>query len=113
MGRSGREAAGMRSDLVIIVIMCTLAATPVEAGGGYVAPRTPFGDPDLQGIWTNASLTTLERPAGVKELVLTAEQAARMVAAASRRPVRRETRGGLMSPQRPDKSALTSSRATA
>src|ERR1700722_6832268 len=26
-------------------------------------PRTPDGHPDLQGIWTNALLTPLERPA--------------------------------------------------
>src|SRR5271165_5905234 len=26
-------------------------------------PRTPDGHPDLQGIWTNAVLTPLERPA--------------------------------------------------
>ena len=25
-------------------------------------PRTPDGHPDLQGIWTNATLTTIERP---------------------------------------------------
>jgi hypothetical protein len=25
-------------------------------------PRTPDGHPDLQGIWTNATLTPLERP---------------------------------------------------
>src|ERR1700674_2685694 len=25
-------------------------------------PRTPDGQPDLQGIWTNATLTPLERP---------------------------------------------------
>jgi len=29
----------------------------------YKAPRTPDGQPDLQGIWTNASLTPFERPA--------------------------------------------------
>ena len=28
----------------------------------YEVPKTWFGDPDLQGTWTNASLTTLERP---------------------------------------------------
>jgi hypothetical protein len=27
----------------------------------YKAPRTPDGKPDLQGVWSNASLTTLER----------------------------------------------------
>ena len=25
--------------------------------------RTPWGDPDLQGTWTNQTLTPLERPA--------------------------------------------------
>jgi hypothetical protein len=32
--------------------------------GEYRAPRTAFGHPDLQGAWTNMSLTRLERPAG-------------------------------------------------
>ncbi|HEX5005938.1 MAG TPA: hypothetical protein VFV70_02430 [Hyphomonadaceae bacterium] len=27
----------------------------------YKAPRTPDGKPDLQGVWSSASLTTLER----------------------------------------------------
>src|SRR5579871_3544251 len=29
--------------------------------------RTPDGHPDLQGIWTNATLTTMERPAPLKD----------------------------------------------
>src|ERR1700676_1857089 len=29
------------------------------------SPRTPDGHPDLQGIWTNATLTPLERPASL------------------------------------------------
>ena len=28
----------------------------------WTAPRTPDGHPDLQGIWTNATITPLERP---------------------------------------------------
>src|SRR6201992_2313398 len=30
----------------------------------YKAPRTPDGHPDLQGVWSDASLTQLERGAG-------------------------------------------------
>ncbi len=30
----------------------------------YRAPRTPDGKPDLQGVWSSASLTQLSRPAG-------------------------------------------------
>lgn len=44
----------------------------------YKAPRTSFGDPDLQGLWTNASLTVLERPRAVGKLVVTPEEAARI-----------------------------------
>ncbi|MYI31870.1 MAG: hypothetical protein F4112_02740 [Holophagales bacterium] len=31
-------------------------------GTAEAQPRTPWGDPDLQGIWTSATLTPLERP---------------------------------------------------
>jgi hypothetical protein len=35
------------------------------AGKGWTTPRTPDGKPDLQGIWTNVTLTPLERRKGV------------------------------------------------
>jgi hypothetical protein len=31
-------------------------------GEAYVAPRTPWGDPDLQGQWNSQTATPLERP---------------------------------------------------
>jgi hypothetical protein len=42
------------------------------------APRTPDGQPDLQGVWTNATLTPLERPAAMagKAFLTEAEAAA-------------------------------------
>ena len=41
-------------------------------------PRTPDGHPDLQGIWTNATITPLERPAALagKPTLTDAEAAA-------------------------------------
>ena len=47
------------------------------SGRGYTVPRTADGQPDLQGFWTNDTVTPLERPAefGNKE-VLTPEEAA-------------------------------------
>ena len=61
------------------VIGLLVSAPPVAAqsGGGWTAPLTAWGDPDLQGVWTSATLTPLERPerqAG-REL-LTEEEAA-------------------------------------
>ena len=38
------------------------AAPPGAAVPGYVAPRTPDGHPDLQGVWANNDATPLERP---------------------------------------------------
>lgn len=42
----------------------------------WQAPRMPWGHPDLQGIWTSATLTELKRPDEIEELVLTEAQAA-------------------------------------
>jgi hypothetical protein len=43
----------------------------------WTVPRTPDGKPDLQGVWTNATLTPLERPATANgKLTLTDAEAA-------------------------------------
>ena len=38
------------------------AACIVAAGQKYTPPRTAGGQPDIQGTWTNATITPLERP---------------------------------------------------
>jgi hypothetical protein len=42
---------------------------PQALAGGYHAPRTSWGAPNLQGEWTNYSLTHLERPPGLPAVV--------------------------------------------
>ena len=44
---------------------------------GYKAPRLAIGQPDLQGVWSNASNTRLTRPAQFASLVMNDEQAAK------------------------------------
>jgi hypothetical protein len=55
------------------------AKTPAAVGTAKASnlPRTPWGDPDLQGTWNFANLTPLERPSGLagKE-TLTSQEAA-------------------------------------
>jgi hypothetical protein len=50
-----------------------------KAAAKTESPRTAWGDPDLQGTWSYASLTPLERPASVagREFFTTEEAAAR------------------------------------
>ena len=48
------------------------ASTPAAGQGA----RTPWGDPDLQGLWKMTHGTPLERPEGVTARVLTEEEAA-------------------------------------
>ena len=74
-------------DCPRVMLWAVIAAAALVSGAGHAqstppnqrwtAPRTPEGKPDLQGNWTNATLTPLERPAGLG-LVLTAEQVARL-----------------------------------
>ncbi len=54
--------------LVSVVAMALLPLMPADAQSAppksktWTAPRTPDGQPDLQGLWSNATLTPFERP---------------------------------------------------
>jgi hypothetical protein len=68
-----------RRGLAAICAVAALAfAVSAVAADAYKAPRNGFGQPDLSGIWTNASVTQLERPGQFKSLVITPEQAKAM-----------------------------------
>jgi len=47
----------------------------LAAAQDWEAPRMSWGDPDLQGTWSSATITALERMAGIDELVVSEEQA--------------------------------------
>ena len=65
-----------------VAAVCAVAwgclAGAASGADAYKAPRNGFGQPDLSGIWTNASITQLERPPQLKGLTLTAAQAQAM-----------------------------------
>jgi hypothetical protein len=45
-----------------------------KAASSWAAPRTPWGDPDLQGTWNNGTITPLERARGVGEKELLSKE---------------------------------------
>ncbi len=61
------------------VLTCLLISASLAAidASGQALPRTPDGHPDLQGVWTNATVTPFQRPKelGAKQF-FTAEEAA-------------------------------------
>ena len=80
----------MRGRALVVVVAATVTAglvAPAAAAGQAAAgqaatadwtpPRTPWGDPDLQGAYTNKTITPIERPAELAgQEFLTAEEAA-------------------------------------
>jgi len=76
--------------LLSTVLGGVLVAAFVAAGGGvsqaqtsqakkWTVPRTPDGQPDLQGFWNNTTYTPLQRPTGVNKEFYTAEEAVEMI----------------------------------
>ena len=62
---------------VVLAAMLAPAAAAGQASEAPFSPRTAWGDPDLQGIWNNATLTPLQRPANLADRAfLTEEEAA-------------------------------------
>jgi hypothetical protein len=72
------------------------AAKPRAAGTAASKLRTPWGDPDLQGIWSNATTTPFERPEsfGSKAVLSDEERAELAPKVAERLNVDREVRPG-------------------
>jgi len=62
----------MQHRLLILFVPCVLFAAD-----NWVAPKTPDGQPDIQGTWTNATITPFERPDELaNKPVLTPQEAA-------------------------------------
>ena len=74
---------GFKPRVLATVIAAVALASVGVAGqsrtGTGVAPRTPWGDPDLQGVWNNNTVVPLERPEALadKEVLTDDEVAAR------------------------------------
>jgi hypothetical protein len=62
MNAKGLTASLAGAAALALSIPVALGATANAPSGTYVAPMNSYGQPDLEGTWTNATLTALERP---------------------------------------------------
>ena len=75
------------SAVAVVVAAMTLGAVPAVAQGD--APRTLWGQPDLQGVWDFRSITPMERPEELGDQgFLTVEEAASLEQDAADRDAR-------------------------
>lgn len=82
-----KHALSASCALFAVTTIVALATAPLDgqtragapAAKTWHQPKTPDGQPDLQGVWTNATITPFERPSSLagKEF-LTAEEAAKL-----------------------------------
>jgi len=76
-----RHMSRSKSDVRWVAVAALLAA-PITAylqtqgDEKFVVPRTANGQPDLQGIWSNAVITPLERPADLADKPFLTEEEA-------------------------------------
>ena len=75
-------ARAFRPAAALAMLLAVGASLPPSdaLAGDYRAPRTRHGAPNLEGIWTNTSVTWLQRSPAIKSLVPTDAEAAAMEA---------------------------------
>ena len=72
------------------------AAAPSKSSSqAWKVPRTPDGQPDLQGFWTNTTYVPLERPKNVTKLFYTPEEVAENIKRAAARFCPSSVSGGI------------------
>ncbi len=97
---SGRAAVWIRGVTTTAIAVCSVSGVLAQEakkasgraeGAGvasrtYTPPRTPWGDPDLQGVWDYRTITPLERPAAMAgRAVLTDQEVAELEGRAAKR----------------------------
>jgi hypothetical protein len=84
--RMSHASGGHMSRHVGLALVVSLAfasaiviAQPKRAPSEWTPSKTPDGQPDLQGVWTNATITPFERPPALRDKAFLTEAEAAML----------------------------------
>ena len=93
MSQQSRGFAGAIGAAAVAGLLAAPISAAAQAGDGNPAPpRTPWGAPDVQGVWDFRTITPMERPADLGDTaVLTEAQAARVEAETAAAQAARDT----------------------
>ena len=73
----------MRNQIVSALVVMGAACVVHAADSRYTPPKNAYGQPNIDGVWSNATTTPFERPAQFSSRVaLTEEEAAKVQGAA-------------------------------
>ena len=79
MNHRSLASTGVVGFLVAVMLLAGVLVAAQAPAKTWKASRTPDGQPDLQGFWSNTSYTPLQRPNNVSKEFYTREEAAEMV----------------------------------
>jgi hypothetical protein len=86
-------STGVGAAVIAVVLAIPMPAS-AQTQGAAGAPRTPWGQPDLQGVWDFRTITPMQRPDNLAgKDFLTEEEAANLERAAVDRDTRLAARG--------------------
>ena len=66
------------ASALMFLAMAVAPSALAQAAPAYSPPKTSWGAPDLQGFFSSASITTIQRPQGASGLVVSEEEAAKL-----------------------------------
>ena len=91
MSNRALASTGVLKMLIVVVLVVPVSASAQETATSETStsPRTPWGQPDLQGVWDFRTITPMERPEELAgQEFLTEEEAAKLERDAVDRDVR-------------------------
>jgi hypothetical protein len=90
-----RQGSFLGAAIGVAVAMSCWAQSPaVKSAKTYKAPRTVDAQPDLQGVWSNATITPLERPVNLGDKAYFTDEEARKFEVTAFEVINSERRDG-------------------